>query len=81
MVARDLLNFAPLTWQAYTPKPQEDATNPPAPPMTADVAVSSLGNLKDLVKAERGPLSISGVWVAGVGVGHGREHIPGGLGR
>lgn len=78
---RAVLDFAPMTWEAYTPKPSASMTtdhNVSTVPTLADVAVSSLGNISVLVKAEHGPLRVSGVWVAGVGLGAGVSIFLGG---
>lgn len=71
--SRDLLEFAPMTWDAYTPRPQPSVEGEAAAPKPtiADVAISSLGNAGSFVKDQHGHLTVSGVWVAGVGLGAG----------
>lgn len=87
--AGELLNFAPLTWEAYTPKanphppaPESVAVNAAAaasPVVTrADVAVSSLGKMSASLEDRYGPCSIDNVWVAGVGLGTGVSMFLGG---
>lgn len=78
--SRGLLEYAPMTWEAYTPKasPSAAASGASSIPAIADIAVSSLGNLSSLVKAEHGPLKVSRIWVAGVGLGAGVPMFLGG---
>ena len=80
---RDNLDFAPHTWDMYTPKPpppQQAASQPPpgesAPPpeppklpTSAPVAVSSIGNISSVVKAERHPFKITSAWISAQGMG------------
>jgi hypothetical protein len=80
--ASELLGFAPLTWEAYTPK-KTIVNNPVTPAAAAstkaDVAVSSLGKIgAPLLEDRFGPCLIDNVWVAGVGLGTGVSMFLGG---
>lgn len=78
--SRELLEYAPMTWEAYTPKASPSVTDSGASamPTIADVAVTSLGNLSSLVNAQCGPLRVSRIWIAGVGLGAGVSMFLGG---
>ncbi|KPM37617.1 hypothetical protein AK830_g8969 [Neonectria ditissima] len=65
---RDVLAFAPMTWDLFTPKP---TSTPPPPSQTAAVAISSLGNVSAIVKSERDPFQVTDAWVAGETLGTG----------
>ncbi|CAH0028434.1 unnamed protein product [Clonostachys rhizophaga] len=65
---QDLLSFIPMTWDLFTPKP---TTQPPPQQQVASVAISSLGNISNIVKTEYGAFSLTAAWVAGETLGTG----------
>lgn len=79
---RDDLDVAAVTWKAVTPsssaeQPAKSTEEAYAP---ASIAVSSLGNISAMVRAEREPFKLSNVWVAGEGQGSATPLMLGGYG-
>ncbi|CAG9937461.1 unnamed protein product [Clonostachys rosea f. rosea IK726] len=67
-IDQEFLSFIPMTWDLFTPKP---TTQPPPQQQVASVAISSLGNICNIVKTEYGAFSLTTAWVAGETLGTG----------
>lgn len=79
---RNDLDVAAITWKAVTPQPtaEQPAKTTEEAYAPASVAVSSLGNISSMIKAERGPFKLTNVWVAGEGQGSATPLMLGGWG-
>lgn len=56
------LTMARMMWHPYTPT---ESSVPRPPPATAQVAISSLGNISAIVKDTYSPFKLTDAWVAG----------------
>ena len=79
---RNDLDVAAITWRAVTPQPtaEQPAKTTEEAYAPASVAVSSLGNISSMIKAERSPFTLTNVWVAGEGQGSATPLMLGGWG-